>query len=101
MTEDMTGDMTGEMTGDMTDPEVMADPNMTETAQPILPFHGGIYGPMEGENSVLVIFASRVPAVLGTPGALVEGTATQTSSDLRRFIYWLERMASAARSGCG
>jgi prepilin-type N-terminal cleavage/methylation domain-containing protein len=88
MTGDMSGDMGGDMAGDMTDPEVMADPNMTEVNEPI-PFHGGIYGDFDGTNSTLVIFASRVPGVLSTPGALVEGTSTQTASDLRRIIYWL------------
>lgn len=89
MTGDPTGDMTGDPTGDATDPEMMVDPNMSETNVANVPFHGGIYGQMEGENSVLIIFASRVPGVLSTPGALVGGTATQTSSDLRRIAYWL------------
>ena len=89
MTGDMTGDMSGDMSGDATDPEMMVDPSMTETNVANVPFHGGIYGQMEGENSVLIVFASRVPGVLSTPGALVDGTATQTSSDLRRITYWL------------
>jgi prepilin-type N-terminal cleavage/methylation domain-containing protein len=88
-TGDMTGDMAGDMTGDMTDPESMTDPTMTAAALPILPFHGGIYGRMDGENSVLVIFASRVPSVLSTPGALVGGTGAASASDLRRIVYWM------------
>jgi prepilin-type N-terminal cleavage/methylation domain-containing protein len=84
----MSMDMTG-MTGmdDGSGGETMADPNATAAAN--LPFHAGIIGVTDGERKYLVIFASRVPNVLSTPGALVQGTeSSQNPSDLRRIVYW-------------
>ena len=64
----------------------MTDPSQTGAA--LLPFQGGIFGTNDGENATLVIFASRVPSALSTPGALNGGSAVQSDSDLRRIIYW-------------
>ena len=84
----MTGGMTGDMTGDGSDSGMMTDPMQTGAVN--YPFQGGIYGTSTDGKSTLVIFASRVPNALSTPGALVSGaTGTQNSGDLRRIIYWL------------
>ncbi len=87
---DMTG-MTGMTGDDGTDPAAMTDPSATAAAN--IPFHAGIIGVTDGERKYLVIFASRVPNVLSTPGALVQGPditsgSQQVPSDLRRIIYW-------------
>ena len=75
---------------DGTDPEATTDPAMTGAAN--IPFHAGIIGVTDGERKYLVLFASRVPNVLSTAGALVQGTDItnnqQVPSDLRRIIYW-------------
>lgn len=80
-------DMTGMMGMDDGSGDGTTDTSATAAAN--LPFHAGIIGIGEGERKYLVIFASRVPNVLATPGALLDGgDGSQTPSDLRRIIYW-------------
>ncbi len=80
-------DPTGEA---VTDPATIDPSQSAGTAPaPNLPLQGGILG-LDDDPPRLVIFASRVPNALSTPGVLT-GTATaesQQSADLRRIIYW-------------
>lgn len=77
--------------GMSTDPSTgNATGSSTSTAtMPLLPFHAGIYG-YDDDPPRLVIFASRVPYALSTPGVLLgtASTESQQSADLRRIIYW-------------
>lgn len=94
---DASGGSTPDNTGISSDPSATdnsANPSLSSTtsptmASPLLPFHAGIFG-YDDDPPRLVIFASRVPNALSTPGVLL-GTAiaeSQQSADLRRIIYW-------------
>lgn len=72
---------------DGTTDDTTTDETMTGAAN--IPFDAGVIGTTDGERKYLVIFASRVPNVLSSPGALLNsGDNSQNPSDLRRIIYW-------------
>ncbi|MDW8243453.1 MAG: hypothetical protein RMJ88_09600 [Thermogemmata sp.] len=78
-------------TGDSlsTDPTTSGTTTNSAANSPLLPFHAGIFG-YDDDPPRLVIFASRVPTALSTPGVLLGSTVveSQQTADLRRIVYW-------------
>jgi len=67
--------------------DTSADPTATDDSQSTtqnIAFQVGVIG----NGTQLTIFASRVPNILGTPGALSQTSDAQQSSDLVRIDYW-------------
>src|SRR5262245_12923082 len=55
------------------------------TADPVIPFNGGV----QGTDTVLTLWVSRVPALPTGADAANAETQQLNSSDLRRISYWI------------